>query len=71
MTQDFVTCLTWIFHAAWRILTGFYFPGTNITPAAMLLFGALTFIVFEWLSMMLNTQAPSSEDKVKGKKNDE
>lgn len=70
MTQDFVSCLTWIFSAAWRLLTGFYLPGTNITPAAMLLFGALSYIVYQWLSNMLNTSAPSLEDSKRGKKDD-
>lgn len=63
MTNDFLQCAAWIFQSAWRFLTGIYLPGTNVTPAAMLLFGALTFIVFNWLSALLNTSAPSKEEK--------
>lgn len=62
MTNDFYLCLQWWFQSAWRLLTSFYFPGTNVTPAGMLLFGASAVIGFRFLKYILFTGNSGSGD---------
>lgn len=71
MTSDFIKALSWIFHAGYYLLTSFYFPGTNVTPLGMILFGASAMLGFKFLAMIL-TFSPSAHDKSSGKvKSDE
>lgn len=36
MSQDALTFLSGFFVQIWRLLTGFYIPGTRLTPAALI-----------------------------------
>lgn len=38
MSSDFFLGLQMIFNIGWTVLTSFKIPGTNVTPAAFLLF---------------------------------
>lgn len=66
MTNDFITALQWIFHAGYSLLTSFYFPGTNVTPLAMILFGAATGIIFKFLSRLLEFSPSASNSSPRG-----
>lgn len=55
MTQNFYDCLKTLFGCVWSLLTSFHLPGTNITPAAMILFGALTYIALKFFTNMIGT----------------
>ena len=70
MTQDFITAITWIFHAGWTFFTGFYFPGTNVTPASMLLFGSITVLTFRFINRLLEFN-PKASDSIGDSNDDE
>ena len=70
MTSDFITALQWIFHTGYYLLTCFYIPGTNVTPFAMIMFGASVFVVIKFLGMIL-TFNPGASDHSGKVKNDE
>lgn len=55
MTNDFFLAISWWFQTAWRFLTGVYLPGTNVTPAGMLLFAAAAVIGIKFIRRILFT----------------
>lgn len=55
MTSNFYEALQWWFTSAWRLLTSFYIPGTNVTPAGMLLFGAAAIIGLRFIKSIFST----------------
>lgn len=55
MTSNFLTAISWWFQTAWRFLTSVYLPGTNVTPAAMLLFAAAAVIGIKFIRRLLDT----------------
>ena len=56
MTQNALTVLRFILAWGWRFFTGFHIPGTNVTPAALLLFIFLITILIGWLRGLFNAQ---------------
>lgn len=55
MTQNFYDCLKTLFGCCWSLLTSFHLPGTNITPAAMILFGAVAYISLKFFTNIIGT----------------
>lgn len=55
MTNNFYLAISWWFQTAWRFMTSIYFPGTNVTPAGMLLFGGCVYIGFKFVHRILFT----------------
>lgn len=53
MTQNFLDCLKTLFGCTWSLLTSFHLPGTNITPAAMLLFGAVAYLSLKFFTNVI------------------
>lgn len=49
MTSDSLTILQFWFTWGWRLLTSTYLPGTNVTPAAMILFGAFAMLAIRFI----------------------
>lgn len=49
MTQDFLNGLSMIFNIGWSLLTSFKIPGTNVTPAAFMLFVMVSGISLKFL----------------------
>lgn len=41
MSNDVLLAMQGFFNAIWLFLTGWYLPGTNITPASFMLFCAM------------------------------
>ena len=64
MTQNAIQILTFIFAWGWRFLTGFYIPGTNVTPGAVLFFIFLAYISLKLISRLTNdSPTPFSSDE--------
>lgn len=64
MTSDFALGLRAIISMGWGLLTSFYIPGTNITPAALLLFSSVTYISLKFLVNLFGTGGLSSTNVV-------
>lgn len=43
-----------IFQSAWTLLTSFYIPGTNVTPAGLLIFIASAIIGLHFVKRLFN-----------------
>ena len=54
MTADFQLAVQWILTQPWRLFTGFHIPGTNITPAMVLMFGLFTRLVLKMVPAIFN-----------------
>lgn len=54
MTSDALLVVRFLFSALWQFFNGFYFPGTNVTPAAMFFFILLGVFVLRLLRYILN-----------------
>lgn len=67
MTQNALTVMRFIFAWGWRFLTGFTFPGTNVTPGAVLFFGFFVYISLVFIRRILSV-TPSDSSKSSGKK---
>lgn len=65
MNSDFVKAITWILAAGWRLMTGFYIPGTNVTIGSMFLFGAAAYIGIRFIIRILEFN-PSADNKESG-----
>lgn len=66
MTQNALTVLRFILAWGWRFFTGFYIPGTNVTPGALLLFIFLITVVLGWVKGLFNAQVSSKSSNDKG-----
>lgn len=61
---SFFTILSFMFTWVWRFLTSAYIPGTNLTPAALLLFPAVTFISLKFITSLFGTGSVSGSNAV-------
>lgn len=59
MTSNALEILRFFFAWGWRFFTGFYIPGTNVTPGGLLLFVFLLSILIGWLRSLFNAQLTS------------
>lgn len=59
MTQNAIDVLTFILAWGWRFLTGYYIPGTNVTPGAMLFFILLASLVINFFRRLFNVTVAS------------
>lgn len=67
MTSDAVFILSNMLSQAWRLFTSWYIPGTNVTPAALALFGIVAGVSIKFINtFVLGTHVLSS---LKGKPN--
>ena len=55
MTSNFFLALKFWFETAWNLMTSFYIPGTNVTPAGMILFGASAYIGIKFIKYIFFT----------------
>lgn len=60
MTQDTISILQFWFLWGWRLLTSTYLPGTNVTPAAMLLFGAFAILSIKFFTNLMGVGGAGS-----------
>lgn len=63
MTNNFFLALQWWFSSAWRLFTSFYIPGTNVTPAGMLLFGASAYVGVKFVKYIFFTGGSDGQSK--------
>ena len=62
MTQNAINVLTYIMAWGWRFLTGYYIPGTNVTPGALLLLMFLIVIVTRFIKRSINVPSGSTKE---------
>lgn len=60
MTGNAIQTLTFILAWGWRFFTGYYLPGTNVTPGALCLFILLTRLVISFFGRLYNVQSNSN-----------
>lgn len=60
MTQNALTVLRFILAWGWRFFTGYYIPGTNVTPGALLFFIFLIVVLTKWLKGLFNANTSHS-----------
>lgn len=65
MTQNALTVLQFLAAWGWRFLTGFYIPGTNVTPGAMLFFILFVSVVVNFIRRVIDV-SKMPEKKSKG-----
>lgn len=63
MTYNALQVLKFILGWGWRFMTGFYIPGTNVTPGAAILFIILVTLLFNWLRGIFNAKSSSNSSK--------
>lgn len=66
MSGDALSLLSGLFSAFWTLFTGWYIPGTNVTPIAFSLA-----ILFIWLLVRRLVRMFDVESSMKGGKGDE
>lgn len=66
MSGDAVSLLGGLFSAVWSLFTGWYLPGTNVTPAAFALA-----ILFIWLLIRRIVRMFDTQSTMKGRGEDE
>lgn len=54
MTGNAITVLKFILAWGWRFLTGYYIPGTNVTPGAFLFMLIFTSFVINFFRRLFN-----------------
>ena len=60
MTQNALTVLQYLMAWGWRFMTGYYIPGTNVTPGACLLFIFFVTFVIKFARRLFNVNQSSS-----------
>lgn len=63
MTQNALQVLRYILAWGWRFLTGFYIPGTNVTPGALLFFVFLVVVLSKFIKRLFNVSESKSSAK--------
>lgn len=63
MTQNFLILLQTLFNSAWKLLTSFYVPGTNVTPAGILIFIASAVIGIKFFKRLFSAFGGDSSSK--------
>lgn len=66
MSADALSLLGGLFSAVWELFTGWYLPGTNVTPAAFALA-----ILFIWLLTRRLVRMFDTQSSMKGRGDDE
>lgn len=66
MSADALSVLSSLFSAVWQLFTGWYLPGTNVTPAAF----AIS-ILFIWLLIRRLVRMFDTQSTMKGRGEDE
>ena len=64
MTQQAVETLRWILAWGWRFMTGYYIPGTNVTPGAIMFFILFVNVAIRFIRSISDVSSSSkrSED---------
>lgn len=52
MTQDLFDIIRFWFQWAWNFATGFFLPGTNVTPAGIAMFGIAAVIGLRFIKSL-------------------
>lgn len=62
MTANFLQLLSTVFSSAWRLLTSFYIPGTNVTPAGIMIFIPSAIIGLKFFKRLFSTMGGGSNE---------
>ena len=63
MTQNALQVLRYILAWGWRFMTGWYIPGTNVTPGALLFFVFLVVVLTKFVKRLFNVSESKSSAK--------
>lgn len=55
MSSDVLLLLGGLFRSVWTLFTGWYLPGTNVTPAAFSLSILFVWLIFRWIVRTFGT----------------
>lgn len=66
MSADALSLLSGLFSGVWQLFTGWYLPGTNVTPAAFALA-----ILFIWLLIRRIVRMFDTQSTMRGGKDDD
>ena len=65
MTGNAITVLRFILAWGWRFLTGYYIPGTNVTPGAMLFMVLLASFVINFFRRIFSVETSNTHSSKK------
>lgn len=65
MTTNFYNLLTTLFRSVWQLMTGFYIPGTNVTPGGLFLFLASAFIGLKFVKRIFGSGVDYVSERMK------
>lgn len=68
MTNNAITILQLIFGSAWNLLTSFYIPGTNVTPAGLAIFIPTTYIGLKFLKYLFGRASGNIDFNIRSDK---
>lgn len=57
MSADVLYLLHGLFSALWTLFTGWYLPGTNVTPAAFALAILFIWLILRWIVRIFGMQS--------------
>lgn len=60
MTQNALQTITFILAWGWRFLTGYYIPGTNVTPGAVLFFIVFVKVALSFIKRLSDVSSSGS-----------
>lgn len=63
MTQNALTVLQFLAAWGWRFFTGFYIPGTNVTPGAILFFILFVHVALKFIKRVTDVSSSGSKSK--------
>lgn len=58
-----------MFTWGWRFLTSVYIPGTNLTPAALILFSTITVVALKFITGLFGTGSVSGSNVANANRN--
>lgn len=61
MTQNALQTLTFILAWGWRFMTGYYIPGTNVTPGAVLFLIVFVKVVLSFIKRLSDVSGSSTK----------
>lgn len=68
MTSNAIQLLQLFLGSAWRLLTSFYIPGTNVTPAGLAIFIPTTYVGLKFLKYLFGRASGNIDMNIRSDK---